>query len=37
MIADGRAASEEMEFGPFWRLRMNTIRERLEGWLSYGR
>ncbi len=37
MVADGPAASEEMELDPYWRLRMNVGRRRLEGWLSYGK
>ncbi len=37
MLADGSAASEQMELDPFWRVRMNVSRDRLEGWLSYGK
>jgi predicted transcriptional regulator of viral defense system len=37
MLADGPAASEQMELDPFWRVRMNVSRDRLEGWLSYGK
>jgi predicted transcriptional regulator of viral defense system len=37
MVADGPPASERMELDPFWRVRMNVGRDRLEGWLSYGK
>jgi predicted transcriptional regulator of viral defense system len=37
MIADGPPATDEMELDPFWRVSMNVSRDRLEGWLSYGR
>jgi predicted transcriptional regulator of viral defense system len=37
MIADGPSATGEMELDPFWRVTMNVSRDRLEGWLSYGK
>jgi len=37
MIADGPPAAEEMEFDPFWRVRLNVPRDRIEGWLLYGK
>jgi predicted transcriptional regulator of viral defense system len=37
MLADGPAGNEQMELDPFWRVRMNVSRDRLEGWLSYGK
>ena len=37
LAADGPPASEEMELDPYWRVRMNVERDRLEGWLLYGK
>ncbi|HEY1458305.1 MAG TPA: hypothetical protein VGF15_07280 [Solirubrobacteraceae bacterium] len=37
MVADGPPANERMELDPFWRVRMNVSRDRLEGWLLYGK
>ena len=37
MIADGPPAAEEMELDPFWRVRLNVPRDRIEGWLLYGK
>jgi hypothetical protein len=37
MIADGLPAVEEMELDPFWRVRLNVPRDRIEGWLLYGK
>ena len=37
MIADGPPTTDEMELDPFWRVSMNVSRDRLEGWLMYGK
>jgi hypothetical protein len=37
MLADGTPATQEMELDPFWRVRFNVQRDRLEGWLLYGK
>lgn len=37
MIADGPPAGKEMELDPFWRVRLNVPRDRIEGWLLYGK
>ena len=37
MIADGPTVAEEMELDPFWRVRLNVPRDRIEGWLLYGK
>ena len=34
MIADGPPAAEGIELDPFWRVRLNVPRDRIEGWLS---
>jgi hypothetical protein len=35
--ADGTPATQEMELDPFWRVRFNVPRDRIEGWLLYGK
>lgn len=37
LVADGPPASDGMEVDPYWRVRMNVDRDRLEGWLLYGK
>lgn len=37
MLADGPPARNEMDLDPFWRVYMNVSRDRLEGWLMYGK
>jgi predicted transcriptional regulator of viral defense system len=37
LVANGPPASEAMELDSYWRVRMNVERDRLEGWLLYGK
>jgi hypothetical protein len=35
--ADGTPATQEMELDAFWRVLLNVPRDRIEGWLLYGK
>ncbi len=37
MVADGSPAAKDTQLDSFWRVALNVPRERMEGWLQYGK
>jgi len=37
LLANGQPATEQMELDPFWRVHFNVPRDRIQGWLLYGK